>query len=190
MGPHFDSAGVFLIQTVFGLYILAVMLRFMLQWIRADFYNPLVQALVKLTNPPLIPLRRVIPGVYGLDMAAVVLMLALKCLELILVLTMLERSFGLFGLLIMASAELLDLALMVLFWTIIIRAVMSWLRPDPQQPVTRLIIQLTEPVMRPARRLIPPFSGIDLSPIAVLIVLQLLRLLLIMPLLDIGRALS
>ncbi len=189
MGPHIDSAGIFLVQTLFSLYILALMLRFLLQWLRADFYNPLVQALVKITNPLLIPLRRVVPGLYGLDMAAVVLMLALKCLELTLVLNMLDHSISVSGLLVMACAELLDLVLMVFFWTVIIRVVMSWLNPDPGQPVTRLIVHLTEPLMRPARQLIPPFSGLDLSPIAVLILLQLTRILLIMPLLNIGRSL-
>lgn len=189
MGPHIDSAGVFLVQTLFGLYILTVMLRFLLQWVRADFYNPLVQALVKLTNPPLIPLRRIVPGLYGLDMAAVVLMLVLKCLELVLVLGMLDLSVTLPGLFVMAFAELLDLLLLVLFWTIIIRVVMSWLNPDPRQPVVMLLIQLTEPILKPARNLIPPISGLDLSPIAILIMLQLTRLLLVMPLLSAGRAL-
>ncbi len=189
MGPHFDSAGIFLIQTLFGLYILALMLRFLLQWVRADFYNPLVQALVKITNPPLVPLRRFIPGLYGLDMAAVVLMLLLKSIELLLVLNMLGQPVSVLGVVLMACVELLDLVVMVVFWTVIIRVVMSWLNPDPRQPVTRLIVQLTEPVMRPARRLIPPLSGLDLSPIAVLIMLQLIRILLVMPLLDVSRSL-
>lgn len=189
MTPYFDSAGLFLVQTLFGLYILVVMLRFLLQWVRADFYNPLVQALVKLSNPPLIPLRRVVPGLYGLDMAAVVLMLILKSIELLLVLGMLGQSLSLPGLLLMAVAELLDLLILVLFWTIIIRVVMSWLNPDPRQPLTQLLVQLTEPVLKPARRRIPAISGLDLSPIAVLILLQLIRLLLIMPLLNVGRTL-
>ena len=81
-GQYFSNAGVFLASTLFGLYILAVMLRFLLQTVRADFYNPLVQVLVKITDPLLVPLRRLIPGMFGLDMAAVALLLVLQGVEL------------------------------------------------------------------------------------------------------------
>ncbi|MEZ5584210.1 MAG: YggT family protein [Candidatus Competibacteraceae bacterium] len=100
------TAALFLIQTLFGFYILAVLLRFLLQWVRADFYNPLVQFLVKLTNPPLIPLRRIIPGFMGLDMAAVVLMIGLKIDELLLVLSVLGQSPNFVSLLLLALIEL------------------------------------------------------------------------------------
>ena len=99
MGQYTSNAGLFLIQTLFGLYILTLMLRFLLQWVRADFYNPLVQAVVTLTNPPLRPLRRVIPGLMGLDMACVLLMLVLKGLELGLVFGLQGHSPAVAGLL-------------------------------------------------------------------------------------------
>jgi YggT family protein len=185
-GPYFNNAGVFLIQTLFGFYILAVMLRFLFQWARADFYNPLVQFLVKLTNPPLVPLRRLIPGFMGLDMAAVVLMLALQFLELLLILLLSGQGANLMGLLVLTIAELLGLLINVLFWAVIIQAILSWFSPDYRHPAVRLLHQLTEPVLRPARRLLPPFSGLDLSPILVLIALQLLKLLLVAPLRDMG----
>jgi len=190
---YFNHAGQFLIhiliQIVFGSYILAVLLRFLLQWARADFYNPLVQVLVKLTNPPLLPLRRYIPGYRGLDMAAVVLMLLLQLLELLLIAWLFGQPVTVSGLLVRALAELLDLLLTVLLWAVIIQAILSWFNPDVRQPVVRLLNQLTEPVLRPARRLLPPFSGLDLSPLLVIIVLQLGRLLLLAPLQDIGLAL-
>jgi len=186
---YFNHAGQFLIQLGFGSYILAVLLRFLLQWARADFYNPLVQVLVKLTNPPLLPLRRYIPGYRGLDMAAVVLMLLLQLLELLLIAWLFGQPVTVSGLLVRALAELLDLLLTALLWAVIIQAILSWFNPDVRQPVVRLLYQLTEPVLRPARRLLPPFSGLDLSPLLVIIVLQLGRLLLLAPLQDIGLAL-
>ena len=186
---YFNHAGQFLIQIVFGSYILAVLLRFLLQWARADFYNPLVQVLVKLTNPPLLPLRRYIPGYRGLDMAAVVLMLLLQLLKLLLITWLFGQPVTVSGLLVRALAELLDLLLTVLLWAVIIQAILSWFNPDVRQPVVRLLNQLTEPVLRPARRLLPPISGLDLSPLLVIIVLQLGRILLLAPLQDIGLAL-
>ena len=188
-GAYFDNAGVFLIQTLFGLYILALMLRFMLQWVRADFYNPLVQVLVKITNPPLLPLRRLIPGLFGVDMAALVLMLILKLVEWGLVFSIVDQPTGFPGLVLIAIADLLKLVLNIWFWTILIRVVLSWLNPDYRQPLVALIFQLTEPILRPARQLLPPLSGLDLSPILVLIVLKLTEMLVIAPLWDSGRLL-
>ncbi len=176
--PYFNNAGVFLVQTLFGFYILAVMLRFLLQWVRADFYNPLVQFLVKLTNPPLLPMRRFIPGFMGLDMAAVVLMLALKLVELLLVLSILGHGANLPGLMVLSTAELLRLLINVFFWAVIIQAIMSWVNPGSHHPVVPLLQQLTYPILRPARNIIPPISGVDLSPILVIIVLHLIKMLL------------
>jgi YggT family protein len=187
--PYASNAGVFLVQTLFGFYILTVMLRFLLQWARANFYNPLVQFLVTLTNPTLLPLRRFIPGFMGLDMAAVVLMLALQGLELFLVFYLKGHMPNLAGLTVLAAAELLSLLVNVFFWAIIIRVILSWVNPDPRHPAVGLLNELTEPIMRPAQRLLPPISGLDLSPILVLIALQLLNMLLIYPLRDFGVSL-
>ncbi len=189
-GPYVNHAGVFLVQTVFGLYILAVMLRFLFQWVRADFYNPLVQFLVKITNPPLVPLRRFIPGIMGLDMAAVVLMLGLKMLEYFLVLGLVSRSPGLGALLVLSVADILSLLINVFFWAIIIQAILSWVSPDPRHPLVGLLHRLNEPLLAPARRVLPPMSGLDLSPILVLIALQLLNILVVAPLADMGRGLA
>ena len=186
---YFNNAGVFLLQALFGLYILAVLLRFLLQWAHADFYNPLVQFLVKLTNPPLLPLRRYIPGFMGLDMAAVVLMLGLQVLELLLVFGLRGQGISLSGVLLLALATLLGLLLDVLFWAVVMQAVLSWFNPDFRQPAVRLLYQLTEPVLRPARRLLPPIAGLDLSPLMVLIVFQVCQILLLAPLHDMGALL-
>ena len=186
MTPYFGNAGQFLVQTLFGVYILIVMLRFLLQWVRADFYNPLSQFVVKATQPLLKPLRRYVPGYAGLDLAALLLMLVLKLVELKLLLALQGYGGALPGVLMLAVAELASLAVDVFFYAIIIQVVMSWVSPGLHNPVTGLLYSLTEPVLRPARRLIPPAGGFDLSPIAAIIALKLASMLLIAPIRDVA----
>ena len=168
----------FLIRTLFGFYILAVMLRFLLQWVRADFYNPLVQFLVRITNPPLLPLRRIIPGYRGLDLAALVLAFALQLVEVLLLVLLNGQPFGVGNLLLVTVMELLKLLINIYLWGVIIQAVLSWVNPDPYHPAARVLAQLTAPLLRPARRLLPPISGIDLSPMLVVVALIFVSLLL------------
>lgn len=188
MSGYFSQAGVYLIQVMFGLYILAVMLRFIFQWVRADFYNPLSQALVKITNPPVVLLRRIIPGLWGIDLASVFLMLVLKAIEISLIVLMSKNLVAKpLGLLIASGAELLSLLVMVFFVAVLVRIILSWVAPNAAyNPMGSLLNSLTEPVMAPARRIIPPLSGLDLSPIAVMVVLQLILMLVVQPLLHLG----
>ena len=172
------TAVVFLIQTLFGFYILAVMLRFLLQWVRADFYNPLVQFLVRITNPPLLPLRRIVPGYRGLDLAAVVLALVLQLIEVTLLNALSIQPVGVGGLLMLAILELIKLLINIYLWGVIIQAVLSWFNPDPYHPAARVLAQLTAPVLRPVQRLLPPISGVDLSPMLVVVALIFISLLL------------
>ena len=172
------TALVFLVQTLFGFYILAVMLRFLLQCVRADFYNPLVQFLVRITNPPLLPLRRIIPGYRGLDLASVVLAFALQLVEVLLVTLLLGQAPGIGGLLLLTVMELLKLLINIYLWGIIIQVVLSWINPDPRHPAARVLVQLTAPLLRPARRMLPPISGVDLSPMLVVVALIFISLLL------------
>ena len=172
------TATIFLVQTVFGFYVLAVMLRFLLQWVRADFYNPLVQFLVRITNPPLLPLRRIVPGYRGLDLAAVVLAFALQLVEVLLVTLLLGQPLGAGGLLLLTVMELLKLLINIYLWGIIIQVVLSWINPDPRHPAARVLAQLTAPLLRPARRWLPPISGVDLSPMLVVVALIFVSLLL------------
>ncbi len=188
---YFSNAGAFLIQTLFGLYILVVMIRFLLQWVRADFYNPLSQFLVKISNPPLLPLRRIIPGFGGLDSAAIVLMLLLKYAELLLLSLLPGHSLpNLLGLGILTLVELLALLLNVFLFGIFIQAILSWIGNTGHNPVASLLYQLTAPILRPFRNLIPPISGMDLSPMAAIIALYLAMLLIIAPLQDLTRGLA
>ena len=190
MGGALGEAGEFLVRTLFGLYILAVMLRFLLQWVRADFYNPISQFLVKATNPPLLPLRRVIPGWMGIDLAAVVLMLLLQCVEWIVVAGLQGAALSLGALLVLSVASLLGLLLDVYLYAILIQVILSWVSPGTYNSATVLLYRLTEPVLAPARRVIPPMGGLDFSPIVVLIGIQLLHILLIKPLVGWGLGLT
>ncbi len=188
---YLSNSGVFLIHTLFGLYILVIMLRFLLQCVRADFYNPFSQFLVKATNPPLLPLRRIVPGFLGVDMAAVVLAYLLTIAEIALTSTLGHGVIpAITGLSIMAFADLLSLTINIFLFAILIQVVLSWVSPQTNNPITGLLYSLTEPIMGRARRIIPPISGLDLSPIVAIIFLQLLKMLVVMPISDIGRSLS
>ncbi len=184
---YFAASALFLINTVFGLYLFAVMLRLILQWVRADFYNPISQFLVKITNPPLRPLRRIIPGWGGVDLASIVLLIALQMLELFLANMALGRAMPIGGLFVTAIGELLNLVLNIFVIGILIQVVLSWVAPATHNPATALLQRITEPVLAPARRIIPPISGIDLSPLLALVVLQLMKMLVIAPLVNFGH---
>ena len=178
MNSFFTEAAVLIVEVVFSLYILAVLLRFLFQLARADFYNPISQFLVALTNPLLKPLRRIIPGLFGIDIASLVLLLVLKCLEMLIVSTLHGYPPGLAAVVIAAIVDLLRLTINVYFYAILLRVILSWFMPYGMQhnPAGDLLVSLTEPLMRPARRLIPAVGGLDLSPIVVLVGLQLLQL--------------
>ena len=172
----------FLVTTLFSLYILAVMLRFLLGAVRADFYNPVSQFLVRITNPPLLPMRKVIPSLGRYDTASLLLMLLLQFISLSLVVLLRGISVSVVTLLIVAVGELVMLAINVFMFSIVIQVILSWVNPGNYNPVTALLYSITSPIMRPLQRLIPPISGIDLSPLVAIIGLQVLRML-IMPLL-------
>ena len=189
MGPYVGNATSFLIHTLFGLYILIVMLRFLLQLMKADFYNPISQFVIKATQPPLRPLRQYIPGIAGIDVASIVLMLALQLVEIWLITAVEGRAVSLPGMIVVSIAELLRLSINVFFWAIIIQVVISWINPGTHNPVTNLLHSLTEPLLGRARRMLPPMGGFDLSPIPVLIGLQLLLFLVAAPIRDMGLGL-
>jgi len=191
MGNNYaGNAAVYLISTLFSLYLALVMLRFLLQLVRADFHNPLSQFVVKATNPPVRLLRRFIPGLAGIDLASVVLLLGLQTLMLWLIHLASGRDIHVSGLLVLSIAELISLMLSVYLIAIIAQVILSWVGPQGHNPITGVLYSLTEPVMRPARRILPPMSGIDLSPILVILALQLLKILLVAPLTDLGRSLG
>ncbi|WP_028110419.1 YggT family protein [Ferrimonas futtsuensis] len=169
-----SSAFLYLISTVFNLYLMVVILRVWLQWARADFYNPFSQFIVKATHPLLAPLRRFIPAIGSLDLAGVVLayLVALgKWAVLMLVQsgTFDPIAFYLGGITLVKETG------MLLFWILIIRAIMSWISQG-QNPIEYVFMQLTEPMLAPIRRVIPAMGGLDFSLMVVLIGLNFINL--------------
>lgn len=173
MNGYFSEAGAFLISVAFGFYILLMMLRFLLQTVRADFYNPLSQFIVKLTSPVLKPVRRIIPGLGGIDIATLVVLLALQIIELLLIGAMMGGSLHPAVLLVMAIGRLINMVLYIFIIAIIVQAILSWVQPATYNPMTVILYQLTEPVLRPIRSILPVFSGIDLSPLVAIVALNL-----------------
>ena len=190
-GNYFSNAGVFLIQTLVGLYALTFMLRFLLQVVRADFYNPFSQFLVKVTNPIVKPLRKIIPGIGGIDWASMIAVILLMLAEFLLIGLLPKYSIpSPQGLFVLALAETLSLLLNIFLFSIIIQAVISWINPGGYNPIVGLLHQLTAPILSPIRRFVPPISGLDLSPMVAIIFLYLLTLLFIQPLTDLGQQLA
>jgi YggT family protein len=168
----------YLVGTLIDLYVAAVLLRLLLQWVRADFYNPLSQFLVRVTNPVLVPLRRVIPSIGRLDTASLVLMLLLEFASVWIVSRLGSNLLTALQVLVFAAQKLVLTLLMTYFLLIIIAVILSWVGQRMRHPVVPLVFQLTEPVMRPFRKVIPPIAGIDLSPLFALIAIRFLILLL------------
>lgn len=182
-GSYFTNPLEFLISTLFSLYIVAVMLRFLLGAVRADFYNPVSQFLVRITNPVLLPLRKVIPSIGKFDTAAVIIMLTLQYLALLFIALLRGGGVPFGALVILSLAQLVALAINIFMIAIIAQVILSWINPGVYNPASALLVHLTAPILRPIQQLLPPISGIDLSPLFALIGLQLLKMLVI-PLLN------
>ncbi len=188
-GGYVAGAAVFVLDTLFGLYIGAVLLRLLLQWARADFYNPLSQAVVKMTNPLLRPLRRYIPAAGRIDTASVVLVLVLQLLNIGISVQLAGGSTRPSGILVVALAGLLLKMIYLLSFAILIQVVASWVAPSGRNPVLSLADSITAPLLQPLRARLPALGGLDLSPMAALMGLQLVIMLGVTPLRDFGLSL-
>ncbi|MCB1665093.1 MAG: YggT family protein [Pseudomonadales bacterium] len=176
------SVGYLLVSTLGGMFILAVLLRFMLQLARADFYNPFTQAIVRITDPGVRLFRRFIPGYRGMDFASLVLALLAQCVCTALLIFFSGFAIPGIGLVVSwSSVGLLSFILNIYFWAMIISIVASFIAPFSGHPALVLVRQLTEPIMAPFRRLLPAMGGLDFSPIFVFLSLQILRIVLIDP---------
>lgn len=178
----------FVIGTLIDLYLYAIAVRFLCQYVRADFYNPFGQFLIKATDPVLKPLRRIIPGLGGMDLAAVVLLLVIAALKVI-VLTLL--SFGVFPPLMsivgQSLATVVNTFLNVLLFAIIIQVILSWVAPQTYNPIVSMLYAITEPLLRPVRNRLPSMGGLDLSPLVMILFIQVSKMLLLPPLYSLSR---
>ena len=168
--------GILVLQTLGGLYLLIVLLRFLLQVARADFYNPLSQYIAKATNPALLPLRRVIPGLFGLDLACLVLALAVQFITVFLCLLM-AGVFNPLTALLWSALGIASMVTYIYFICMIAMIILSWVAPQTRHPAAMLAMQLVQPLCAPIQRLLPAMGGIDISPIFVFLFLQIVRML-------------
>lgn len=168
----------YLVDTLIFLFTLVLMLRLLLQWVRADFYNPVSQFTVKVTNPVVIPLRRIIPGFGGIDIATLLLIFvftAIRILAVYLINGFEPNEIIGIPLLFRVLFDVIDLLLNVFLFAIFIQAILSWVNPDPYNPVASLLHSLTTPVLSPIRRIIPSIGGIDISPIFAIIAIMFIK---------------
>ncbi|MGB5324123.1 MAG: YggT family protein [Pseudomonadales bacterium] len=165
-----------LITTFFDIYTLIVILRFLLQWAKADFYNPISQLIVKATDPLVKPLRRVVPGLWGVDVASLLLALLVQILGALLLTALAGQLLvNPFAHLLLALFNVFEIVLQFYFFAIIILVVISWVAPGTPNPAAHLLHQVTEPIIRPVRNLLPDMGGIDFSPMIVMFVIYILR---------------
>ncbi len=167
----------YLVQTALSIYLLAMLLRFLLQLVRADFYNPISQFLVKITNPLVIPLRRVLPGFGGIDLASLVLsvLLQLACIIAMLLI----NGIGLPNIVLLLAWSLLGVVALLVniyFFALLAMIILSWVAPGSNHPAIYLLYQVTEPVMAPFRKALPPMGGMDFSPILVFILINVVQI--------------
>ncbi len=181
---------VFLIDTVVSLYILAIILRFLFQWTRADFYNPISQFLVKITHPPLKFLRRFIPAIGKIDTSSIVLALGIKMLANVVILAIQGGMPSAGALVIYSFKEIVEIVFNIFVFAVFARAILSWFDPGNYNPASSLLQSLTEPLLGLCRKIIPGLGGIDLSPLVALVLLQITKMMVLPPLTQLAVLLS
>ncbi len=175
-----SEIAVFILKNLFQLYTVAIVLRFILQAVRADFYNPVSQMIVKVTDPVLKPLRRVIPGLGGMDVAALVAAVLVQMLMVVTIAMLSGMALQFSGALVisvmtLATTSLLRLVLDVYFWGLLIVVVLSFVAPASYHPIVTLLRQITEPLLAPVRNVIPPMGGLDFSVMVVMMLIIIVR---------------
>tara|TARA_R110002110_G_scaffold223537_3_gene437434 strand:- start:31 stop:624 length:594 start_codon:yes stop_codon:yes gene_type:complete len=183
MAQNFASAGVYLVQTFFGLYTILIMVRFLMQVARADYYNPICQSIVKLTDPAIRPLRSVLPSIYGVDFATLTVAFGVQLIGVMVI--MMLWGGPVFAPLYIAWVllGLFSIIFSIYFFALIIMVISSWIAPQSSHPGLILVSQIVEPICAPARKLLPPMGGIDFSIILVFVFINIIdEILVIAPL--------
>jgi YggT family protein len=162
----------FLVKTLAQLYLLLLLLRFWLPWLRADFRNPIAQGILRFTSPLIVPLRRFVPSIGRLDTATVLVAFVLQFITVLALLAIARRTVETPVVALVAIIELVILSLNLFFFATLIRIILSWVAPGNYNPITSLLTTLSEPVLRPFRRIVPSFGGLDISPIFAILLLQ------------------
>jgi YggT family protein len=177
----FNEALQFLLKTIVDLFVLAALARFFLQFFRAPFRNPLSEFVVALTDFAVKPLRRVIPGLQGLDLASLVLAWGLESLLALILLSLQGHPVWTAGphivpvVILLGFINLLKYSIYLLIAAVFIQAILSWV--NPYSPVAPVLDSLTRPFMRPLRKFVPMVGRVDLSPLVLFLICQIILML-------------
>jgi len=172
-----NQAGAYLINTLFDLYLYVLAIRFILAFERSNYFNPITRFIITITQPIVALLRRLLPTTKGFELSTLFLILILEILKCFLISFLFIGSTSFMGVLLISVTEMLKLFLNIFFFAILFNAILSWVRTYPS-PISEILNQLSAPIMRPLRRVIPPVANFDISPIPALILLQFLIILL------------
>ena len=172
----FGQIGVYLVDTLFGFFVLLLLARFHFQWLRVPFRNPVGEFVLATTSWMVMPVRRVVPGLAGLDLATLLLAWTMQslCVWAIAAMKGIEPSFV--DVVARAALDLVRYSLYILVFAIIVQVVFSWI--NPYAPMAPIFDAMTRPFLRPLRRFIPPLGGIDLTPLVLLVLIQIVLIVL------------
>lgn len=174
-----NEISLYLVQTVIGLYLLIMVMRFVLQLVLADFYNPISQFLVRATNPLVVPLRRILPARGRFDPASLLLAILLQLIGIVVILLLRGISPPSVSLLLAWSfISVIGLLVNIYFFALLGMIILSWVAPGTSNPAAYLLYQITEPVMAPFRRMLPSMGGLDFSPILLFILINIVQIVL------------
>jgi YggT family protein len=187
--PYIANAAAFLIQTLFDFLIGVFLVRTMLIAVHASFYDPICQFVYKATNPAIAPIRRFLPRAGKIETASLTVAFLLALIELVLLSAIVGNRFSLPGWLLSGIVTLLSIAVWIAFWALLIRAVLSFFTNERQHPNAQVLVQVTEPIVRPFRRIVPAVGGMDFSFLIASLALVLARMLVIAPLADLAARL-
>jgi len=183
MAQNFANAGVYMVQTFFGLYTILIMVRFLMQVSRADYYNPICQSIIKLTDPGIRPLRRILPSVYGVDFATLAAAFIVQLIGVMLIMMLWGAPVFMPIYVAWVLLGLVSIIFSIYFFALIIMVISSWIAPQSGHPALSLVYQIIEPICAPARKLLPPMGGMDFSIILVFVFINIVdEILVITPL--------
>ncbi len=183
MSANLAQAGAYIVQTIFGLYVIAIMLRFLMQVAKTDYYNPICQAIVKITDPGIKPFGTILPTFAGINFATLGAAFVIQLVAVVLI--MMLSGGPVFHPLYIAwvLVGLFSLIFDIYFYSLIVMVIASWIAPYSNHPALTLVQQLTEPLCGPARKLLPPMGGLDFSIILVFLFITIIdKILVIEPL--------
>lgn len=188
MSDTIRSALIFLIDTIFNLYLFLLVVRLILVWVRADYFNPFTQFILRFTDIVVKPIRKIIPNIKNIETASVILVLVIETIKFLLVAMI---SFGMpsfLGIPVLAIADSIALVLQTFTYAIFLQVILSFVQPN--SPMMAVVTRFNSPIMRPLHQLIPPIGGFDITPIPALIGLQLLNIILVAPLMSLGQGIA